>query len=280
MSFSDLTAEGTRIVWLYQFANAGTIWRYTSIKADIVKGGYTWTSAACTHGDVAQLAEGDQDKLTVTVPLSSAVAQAHLGSAPGLGTTFTLFCCDFADPEVVMQWKGVVMSANPTSLVAMSFECESIQCRGARQGLRMTAQRMCGAVIYGAGCNLDRDGFARSCHATAVAGRVVTVTEASDYTDLVGGIFSTYHSSGPLIGTGEDRSITAADGDELTISWPISGLPALIAAGLPTGGDVFLYPACRRNLSDCKNKFGNVGRYRGFPYMEGRNPMDGFTNVF
>jgi hypothetical protein len=275
VSFSDLTTEGTRIVWLYQFANGDTTWRYTSIKADIVKGGYTWTSAACTHGDNSQLADADQDKMTITVPLSCALAQAHLGYAPGLNTTFTLFCCDFADPEVVMRWKGIVMGANPKSLVAMDFECESIQCRGARDGLRYRAQKMCGAVLFGPGCNLDRTPFARACNATAVSGRVVTVTQASEMDDIVGGIFS-----GPNAGSQQDRTIIKADSDLVTLSWPIADLATWITAALPVGAPVKLYPACKRNLTDCLVKFGNVGRYRGYPQMEGRNPMDGYTNVF
>lgn len=279
MSFSDLTTEGTRIVWLYQFASGTTVWRYTSIKTDIVKSidgtSYTWTSAAITHGNNAQQADPAQDKMTITVPITSAVGAAHLGNARGTTTTVTIFCCDFGDPDVAMEWKGKVLSSAPTSLVAMNFECESVGASATKEGLRWCAQSMCGAVVYGEGCNLNRALFVRECHATSVAGRVVTVTEGSDYTDLVGGIFS-----GPNEGSQQDRTIIAADGDELTLAWPIADLETWTTFHWPTGAHVNLYPACRRNLNDCKTKFGNVGKYRGFPWMDGINPMGGYTNVF
>lgn len=267
----DESQSDSSPVLLYQFANGSTAWRHCTLTFDFVHGGNTWTPLAIRHGESKQTTENDG--LTLTIPLDCALAQAHLGDPLSARTTLTIFRRDFAtaETEVRYWWKGTITRPAPDG-ASMTFECEPLGQDLSREGHRRFTQRMCPYVLFGQGCSLPRTGFARASHATAVSGRILTVTEAAAMTDIDAGEVIDSH--------GNRRTIISHDGANLLLTWPIRGIGAEITAALPAGLAVDIYPGCRRTASDCYTRFGNIGHFGGLHGMAGMNPMDAYSNVW
>jgi len=124
-------------------------------------------------------------------------------------------------------------------------------------------QHLCNHVLYGQGCGLN--GASYTVAGQAQAGSTI-FRIATNLTGYAAGFFSLgklQFTSGALQGTWIGIQSQVGSGSApvaLTLT------PPLLAA--PAPGDAFTaWPGCDRALSTCRNKFNNIGNFRGFPWI-------------
>jgi uncharacterized phage protein (TIGR02218 family) len=253
-SAKELSVEESSPVYLVQFIQGATTWRYTTIAESISRSGSTWYPSALQLGKFACTGEIPKDALTVKLPVTDSVAQTFLGYPPEVMTSVTVFRTHYDDADVLCYWKGRVSGFSITGGV-LALTCEPIFSSLKRMGLRPVYQKCCRHALFGAGCNVDPDNFAHSVTATVVLGSVVTVPDAAAL-DLTGGTLMTAN--------GTIRMIVAQNGADLTLMRAIKGLAP---------GAVTVYDGCAHDIDACRDKFHNLGNYGGFPGIPTKNPM-------
>jgi len=118
-------------------------------------------------------------------------------------------------------------------------------------------QAGCLHSLFDAGCGLTKASFAAA--STVAAGSSQTqincgLSQAADYFALGTITFS----SGPNAGV--SRTVKAYAPGVITLSLPLKASPI-------TGDAFTAYPGCDKQQSTCTNKFNNLPRFRGFPYI-------------
>ena len=266
----DVSQQSSDPVLLFQFVRGATTWRYVAMPVAFTAMGYTWQPEVISVPDTIRSA-GDvpKDAISITLPITNAMAAAFLAYAPDDVTTVTIFRTHYSDPtNGVALWKGRVLRS-PTSIATISLDCENVFTSLRRMGLRQVYSRKCRHVLFGPGCNVDRDDFATSVTVTNVVANVVTCAA----------ITGTFTGGNIKASDGTLRRIVGQAGAVLTLMRPVLSLIQDLAAH-PGGFSAVLYPGCDRSTTTCRTVFHNLGRFGGFPGINGINPMDGSSNAF
>lgn len=116
----------------------------------------------------------------------------------------------------------------------------------------------CNNSLFDGGCGLNKESLAVT--ATCTAGNTVKTLTASGLTQP-----SEYFALGYVVvltgvNAGLVRSVKASVSGSLSLLYP---LPVACA-----NGDTFkAYPGCNKTQATCRDKFSNLGRFRGFPFV-------------
>lgn len=258
----ETAAQSGRPVELYEFLSGSTYYRYTSSDGDVTYGGNTYTAAPIARGTVEHTSETARLALNVTCDRSLSVLNLFATLPPDDIVYVTLRRLHSGDGEAIIMWIGRALNVTWNNDSAQ-IHCESVYTSLKRTGLRRLYQKACPHVIYGAGCNVDRDDFVATYAVATVAGTTLTLSSmaAADH----------YFSGGYLewtdAGTTYRRAIRTQVGASVVISFPLTGL---------SSGDVIdMYPGCDHTLATCTSKFGNHLNYGGMPYFPDKNPFAG-----
>jgi hypothetical protein len=257
---------------LYRFIEGDSAFIYTVTSADDPEdydagdGVETYESVAIGRDDVQSKAELSKDKLTVSLAIDNPVGFKWFTSSLDFPLTLTIFSKEGDDVEV--EWKGRLANVSPNKKT-FDFGFESIFTSLRRPGLRQRYQITCPALLYGQGCNLDKEDFAHSGAITAVADNVVTFPAAAGFADgyFTGGIFE--DNAGNL------RFITNQTGATLTLIRSMTPLIDYIDANGYSGLTGRIFPGCDRAVTTCNSKFGNLLNNRSFPFIPQLNPFNG-----
>lgn len=128
-------------------------------------------------------------------------------------------------------------------------------------------QRACAADFGDARCKISLEGFETTGVVEAFAGGALTL-------DLGGVFASGFFTGGKLTFT---RGANAGASVTIKSHRQESGRRAALALWAPPGalitsGDaVSLTAGCDKSASTCREKFGNIGNFRGFPHMPGND---------
>lgn len=264
---------------LFEFSQAGAVWRYTSRGETITAIGYDWEPAPIQlASDITQSNEINQHALKIDIARNhdfAAMLLAGVGEAPLFVTVRR-----WDGAAWLVEWKGRVASpsAGKTSL---SINCEDVFTSQRRIGLRALYQVSCRHNHYGRGCGLARADFGLPMAVSAVAGAVLTVPDAAGYADgwFVGGIVA--------FGDAE-RAVMAHVGDQITVLRPFDDTLAYAVAnsgyginygGFYGGAGVTLYPGCDRSIATCETRFANRANHGGFAAIPTHNPFGGSSIV-
>lgn len=256
----ETSAAGGQPFELYEFANsAGTIY-YTSRAEVWHDGGIIYWPLAITRSSLRQGESVPKDAVTLTVARGSDLAQALMALAVGEVTTVTIKRTHAGlDPgEAVTVWKGRITGQAPEEEKYV-VAAESIYTSIRRQGLSMKFELTCVWPLYGTGCGVNRQLYRTDVSVAVVDGVSV---------QLSGSFSAGYLTGGILEHEGAGRFIKAQSGvDTVTI--------ARTLPDLATGDTVSVYPGCDHTVDTCRNKFGNLNNYLGFPWIPKQNPFDG-----
>ena len=260
----ELSVEDSAPILLFQFVQGGTTWRITNSATTITRTN-PYYPAAITTSTFSQSGEMPRDTLTITLPISHSLSESFLGYSPDVITTVTVWRTHADDSATLVYWKGRVANAKATATV-VSLECEPIFSSLRRLGLSQTYQRTCRHALFGAGCMLDADDFDHAVTVTAVAGALLTITEAAALGTLVGGTFKAPD--------GTIRMITKHDGTAVTLMRRIKSLDAALIAE-PAGFAATVYHGCDRSAKTCDETYANLANFGGFIGIPQTNPMGG-----
>lgn len=263
---------------LYEIVvSTGDTYRHTSATRDISHGGELYTAIAIDRGELGVATPGNGRELEVLIPIDHPLARRYTmhGTPPRL-ITITVTVLDgatatqlFTGDVTSMAWEG-----NIAKLRVPSRMSEAIL----RVLPNVSCSKLCPYLLYDEGsCKVSRTGsspdgvpFQLVTTTLHVDGRSVRVDLSNVPADhalredwLVGG--EIVHSSG-------ERSTIAAQADLnpgiSTVT--VITLGALIP-GMKLGDTVTLQAGCRHDVATCNDKFSNVARHGGYPYLPTAN---------
>lgn len=274
--FEESVQDG-QPVYKFLFAQGLEQYRYTTAAYFISDSTGTWEPAPINASSVEQTGELAKNGVKITLPRTNAVAQLFLGKVPEDTTSLTIYRGH--DPsdldEFQVCWKGRVAAAEASG-DAVTLECEDIFTSMRRPGNRARYQKGCRHALYSPQCGVNDYDYAVSVEIVAQDGFTITVEGIADSagdstSDVQGG---DYFIGGVVeLTDGSRRAIIGQSGTVLTL---ISQFDTIDIDSV--GASAILYPGCKHNTSDCKNKFDNLNNYGGFPYIPGKNPFANSVN--
>ena len=254
---------------LYEFLLAnGAALRYTSAPVDITADGETYYSTVpIEHGDISEVVGVEVDNLTVKIyPDESAqiggiAFQNYLFRGGLYGAWLNLrrgFMADWgAEVYTILRFAGYVSQPQ----ICRSYTELEIKSPLHLLNIkipRLLYQASCQRMLYDQGCGLDQESYQVSgvvLPASTASTILTNLPQEAGYFDL--GFMD--FTSGALSGT--RRTIKAhLEAGTLKVIPPLWSAPA--------GGDAFvIYPGCDRKMSTCQNKFNNLARFDGQPFI-------------
>lgn len=252
---------------LYTFACGLDVFRYTDALLPVTYLENLYAARPIKRGAIEQSADVEKSSLTITVPLDLPLLDLFRPAAPlrkvlvnvqrttrGAGTARTVFSGTLAN---VNGWQHTAELTVQNRYAAQ-----------ANVGLRRKWQKACPYVLYGAQCGVSRSAYRTDGTVSAASGRTVSAATFAGHPD---GWFTGGYVTWTLNGNVDYAFVTAHAGDTLTL---------LTSPPLSAGMAVSAYPGCDHTTGDngC-NRFSNVARYGGQPYIPTKNPF-GQNKIF
>ena len=269
MSYQDYE-DGLEIgspVELYEFTQGAERWFYISGNTSIIRLAQVYEPSSIKRDRIKQTNDVLKDSLKLKFPRSNEFANQFIGAVPDVVTSATVLRGHWGDPdeEYEVSWKGRVIGSRADEN-AISLECESVFTSIKRPGLRARFEINCRHVLYGAQCGVNQNVYRHD-------GTVLSINNSVDIEVTNASLFANgYFTGGKLVNDlGVARFIIAHSGNVVTLARPL--------ASLGLSDDVAIYPGCDHAKTTCFNKFGNLPRFGGFPYIPERNPFDGNSIV-
>lgn len=261
---SQETAEHTgQPVELFFFAHGARAWRYTSASHDIsppasppMDGLYLAT--AIKRSAIAQSTEKGRNTLTLDVPRDMDLLREFVGvPLPGAVAVTVMRLHQRDDAfELLTVWTGRVLGASWRADAA-KLECEPSSVSLARNGLRQLYALTCTHVLYDSLCKAAPIPVANAVF--SVSGVAIEMAPAS----LLPGEFA----GGWVEAVGGDKKTMIVSNTDSTVT-------LLSLSPFIEGEAVMLYRGCDKTLTTCRDKFGNLPNYGGFPFIPNKNPFN------
>lgn len=261
--FFESSVELGTPIELYEFAQGGKRWLYVSGATEVAFGLDVYKPFTSERAKIKVTDDLNQSTWGMDFPLGHEFASQFVGFAPDTPTIITIWRGHFGDPdeEFVVQWKGRVVGAEVAGN-RINVDCESIFTSMRRPGLRAKFELGCRHTLYGRGC-----GVARGSH--EYTGEILTLTNgmiATTADSVSRG--QDYYTGGMVVAAGgESRFIVEHTGGAIRVDRPM--------AELQVGAVLQFYPGCDHLRETCRDKFGNLDNFGGFPFIPERNPFDG-----
>lgn len=262
-----LNYANVKFAELYTFTLLnGNIYQYTSL--DVNVGPFVSGELLITRNSMRQTIGLDVDSLDLTVtPITANIAGvgwlAALRNGSFDGTTVKLERTFFKVWDIdsilgtVTFFLGFVSDIDPLGRASAGLRVKSMVEQLAVQWPRMTYESQCVWHLYNAGCGLERGGF--TSNGTVLAGGnarsfPTSMNQANNYFDLGVIRFTSGNNIDAM------RSISSYSGGNVSVAFPLFNTP--------TANDSFtIYPGCEKTMSVCSNKFSNLSKFRGFPFI-------------
>jgi hypothetical protein len=247
----------SRPVELYEFVAGNQIYRYTSYSSSVIYLGQTYTAIPISRGNHSiQASGGDPPEILITLHETAAFVTQNGFSLPPQGMTVTIRRLQQVSNEAIIIWLGKVTSFR---IRGREVEVQSPSIMAAALSSQIPSaylQRRCNHVLYDFGCRVDRSMHQLTTTVTSQTGRVLVVGAVP---------VDTLKSGEARIGS-EFRTIIDQASTTLTL---LTAFRSVVP-----GQAITLFQGCDHTLLTCRDLFGNVSRYGGFPYLSWKNPFD------
>lgn len=250
-----------RPVELYRFALGPQRWTFTSGQTAVVYQSETYTPVSVKRSGIEQGTEINRASMDITLPRDNPLAALFIASPPEGVLSVTLYRYHATDAanETIVLWKGRVSGAR-LSGSELTVKCEPLATSLKRTGLRARYQLLCRHALYSPGCGALKEAFRTDGTVASISGTSVQVAAAGTQPDG-------YFVAGILAAASAQQMIVGHTGSTLTL---IAPMPTLVA-----GAAVRLYAGCDRSVAVCRDRFGNIANYGGFPFIPTKNPFAG-----
>lgn len=259
-------------LYYFRFGSDPTaFYAYTDVEEAIIYGGVTYNPIPIKRGGVVASGSLDKSRMSVRVPLTSAIAELFRVYPPGQVITLTLRGGHTTDTDVEFPviWVGRVLqcSRNDDNGPEGDLSCEPASTSIRRSGLRRHYQLSCPHVLYEQG-----DGL---CKANKTASTFTRATTGVAYTSFTfspgwnGGIDPAKFLGGMVTWVTpflkETRTILRVSGNTLILTGPTTGVTV--------GGAVDIILGCNHQTTDCEMLHNNILNFGGQPYIPLKNPI-------
>ncbi len=268
----DLLSEGTQF-WmadLFTFTLVdGSVLRYTSADIDVTVGARTFSHAgpiikrSRTRSTIGVSVDtldleiySDDSHLIGGTPFPQAVANGMFDSA-----TVELERCFSAGPGEVIAGT-VILFVGRVSDVSTDGMATKMSVRSHLELLNVSMPRNlyqppCGHSLYGYGCGVVRAAFGVNSSVASGSTRQIlncALAQAAGYFDIGEIVFT----SGP--NNGIRRTVRSYAPGVVELAYPLPRTANV--------GDTFtIYPGCDKRMTTCRDRFGNLPRFRATPFV-------------
>lgn len=256
---AEKSIYGAQPVELYRFTRGLTIWTYTTADVPIVYNDETYTPQTMRRGELAQNSENDNAVLDLFLDPSIDIAAQFVSGGTPSPTNVTLIRRHRDDATVGEQavlFLGQIGSVE-FNIGEAHFVCVPFQRALQRKVPRILYQTTCNHMLYDQFCTINPAGFTFPGAISAIAGRVLTVPDASAKPDG-------YYNGGYV-----------RDGNNFAFIQTHVGTQLLLLNLPPSftiGDAVTTTAGCDRRQSTCIAKFANLPNFMGWPYIPDLNP--------
>lgn len=265
-------------VWLYRFivirggGNEEQV-RYTNheVNLDI---GEVWTAWAMEHSEIRQTLRLDREEVTVTMRWADILGLCIPGRHDG---TLTLEISSVVITAGTPGTPAVIFSGEASKFdVAGPSARVSFSGRGrlfGRSVPRFKMQRGCNYSLFEPRCGLDWDDWRVDAVVVSVSGATVVVGTFTPGGSVPGGWGGAHWLAGGYVQrtTGFRHHIVdntaKTGGNQITMTLLGVAYPAL-----SIGESITLVAGCDGDSATCKNKFDNLAKFGGFPWIPDRSP--------
>lgn len=264
----------TRIFWAADLIGFtlidGSVLRYNTGGINLSYGGFTWSGAGpIIRRGALRVARGlDTDELNLTIhprddhtllglPWRHAVRNGALD-----GAQVELWRVHAPAPGAaivggILRYAGTVADVDIDEAIAVTVK--SALARLGAPFPRAVYQPGCDRTLYDAGCGLARASFQNT--GTVGIGSTAKQLNIALSTAKASG----FYTGGELrcvtgLNAGAVRTIRTHLGASFNLAYPLDHLPAATDA-------VQLWPGCSRTIADCRDKFANLVRFTGKPFV-------------
>jgi uncharacterized phage protein (TIGR02218 family) len=244
----------------FRFAQAATVWRFTSADVDVNFSTGTYVREAIVHEALDYSQEDTAGNAVVRVPKGNAVAALYVSYIPTSKVNLTIYRKHRGDPQEIAIFIGTVVSCSFEGPEAVLL-CAPISQSLGKKVPSIVFGSQCNWNLYGTGCTASKAAFSDPATVSSVSGLVV---RAAAFALRPDGWFD----NGWLETTdAQRRFIVSHVGDALTL---MNSFPSLAV-----GASVTAVAGCQRTEAICQSKFANLVNHLGFPRVPTRNPYEG-----
>lgn len=273
----EFSAEFNRPLELFEFRNGNDTYRYTSSESEYIFEGNTYTPVAMKRTGIGRAGEAEQTTLEVMMPTTDELASLYIGIQPANRTTLILRRVHqvMSPQSSITLFRGFVTSAKFKD-EECTFLLKPFNELFLREMPRYTYQGLCNHVLYSSACGVIEGASPNQLSGTVTAfvdgvGAVITVTGAGAVTDNKSPQKAFKGGFARLQDFSDYRLILDQDGDTLTLLLPFRTNIL--------GSTIILQRGCDKTIDTCRDKFGNVVNYGGFPHVPAVNPFNQGTFV-
>jgi uncharacterized phage protein (TIGR02218 family) len=261
-SQEDSVYEGMPIE-LFTFQSLGKTWRYCNQAEQLDIGVLSYAPVAIKRSAIKQDQERTKNDITVWVDDRIPLVKDYVQGLPPSSVTLTVHRIhrnplDGTLSGQIVTWTGTIIDINRENGEAQ-IRCQNTRSALNKVGLRRKYGANCAHFLYRAACGVSKADFRDEGSALAISGQSIqiggTPTRGAGW--YVNGLAEWSGQVRMIIGSDDAAQPTLqliAPFDGITVGQPVS-----ISAG------------CDRTHKTCKDKFNNVDRFGGFPYIPVKN---------
>lgn len=241
---------------LYIFTHLTQSWYYTSADHEIVWNGNTYIPAAIKRGEFSKETELNNISFEITIPLVDMVKQ-YIANSPVYETMVSIYL--YQDPSnVILAFQGRITKCAFTAEGNSSTLSIDEQTALTVKLPALLIQPACNHVLFGSGCGLAKADWKVDFIITNITTEYLELSGLEEYDE-------NYFTQGTAVFENDIRWITRSYGNFLHLQMPF--------AGLEIGDTISLYPGCDKMPETCRDKYNNLARYLGMPYVPRKNPV-------
>ncbi len=250
-----------------------TLWTITRLDAvvhrltdhdnDVSAGGFDFSSAVSyTHGAIAVGVDGAADNVEISAIIDpTAITAADLRARLYDGAQVQIEVVNWQNPA----GGTVVLAKGELSAVSLNEPLFKAEFRGLANRLRKTIGRLylpsCDATLFDTRCGVSDATW-------KATGTVTSVTSRAVFTDTARTEANDHWKDGKVVWTSGDNDnremdiLTSTSAGVITLYEPMS-------EDIAVSDGYEIFPGCDKTKNTCRDRFSNITRMRGCPYIQG-----------
>lgn len=261
MAYADEVArtELSLAVELYDFFAQGTYFSYCAGDQDVTFNGRIYAASPISRNRFSADIELKGSEITLQIGMKDPFLK-FIAKSPYLpvDVIITRVYPTVTQMPSVCIFTGTVMGIKIEG-ITIALSCISDGGAFERKLLRIYYQTFCNHRVFDTACGIDEYSYELITTVQAVVTETqLTITAAAGYAN-------DYFTGGCVNFNGDQRLITDHTGSTIKIMLGI--------VDLVLGSTVHMIPGCDGNPATCRDKYNNLNRFCGFPYIPTKNPI-------
>lgn len=289
MTYEFFERLGGKPIEVYHFSRGTDVWAHTSWPQAVQRGTYVYEPSPITRSSIEVNEEARSNEVTLTVPHDHAIAEEFKRKAPGVKMALIIYRRQ--EDDTADQWDAIFTGEVVSSSVAegsAELRCAPMQQVVERRLLNVIGQPLCNNRLFDERCQVSRaawtwefvvldfsDPFAFPplglLPFSAAIGAFIKLEAAAlvEFADDLSGP-NAMNPAHWLMG-----GVAQFEDQKQSINLHVEDGIWLLGQfdGIEIGDTLTLYAGCDKIVRTCHEKFDNLPRFLGFPYMPIKNPF-------